>query len=86
MRTAEVKRLALEVLDKISRPYSEHVIEEVFVLIESTPRWLQAYEALVATLGKDVVNNWVGQWIANALVMSGLSPAEAFARASRGGA
>jgi hypothetical protein len=67
MKTAEVKLLAQEVLEKVPQPYSEHVIEDVFLLIERTPQWRQDYDALVMALGKDVVNNWVGQWIGNAL-------------------
>ncbi len=67
MKTSDVKSLVREVLDTISTPYSEHVIDEVFHAIEIEPRWLAEYDALCETLGKTTVNTWGGYWIANAL-------------------
>jgi hypothetical protein len=63
MKTSDVKALVQEVLARLPQPYSEHVIDEVFYAIESEPRWLREYESLCATLGKTVVNNWLGRWI-----------------------
>ncbi len=67
MKTAGVKLLVLEVLATVPRPYTEHVIEEVFLRIEGAPDWRREYDRLVDALGRDVVNNWGGYWVANAL-------------------
>lgn len=71
MRTSPVKSLVREVLATIPKPYSEHVIDDVFYAIETTPEWLRVYESLCDTLGKTVVNNWGGYWVANALAKVG---------------
>jgi hypothetical protein len=62
-----VKALVREVLATIPQPYTEHVIDDVFYSIETTPEWFGVYESLCSTLGKSVVNNWGGYWVANAL-------------------
>ncbi len=67
MRTGPVKALVREVLATLPQPYSEHVIDDVFFSIETRPEWLRVYESLGTTLGKAVVNNWIGYWVANAL-------------------
>lgn len=67
MRTGPVKALVHEVLTTLSQPYSEHVIDDVFFAIETTREWRAVYESLCSTLGKTVVNNWSGYWVANAL-------------------
>lgn len=67
MKTAEIKTLVREVLETLPKPYSEHVIDEVFNSIEQNPSWLRRYEAECSTLGKTVVNTWGGYWVANAL-------------------
>lgn len=67
MRTAEVKTLVREVLETLPKPYSEHVIDEVFSAIEQNPSWLRRYESECSILGKTVVNTWGGYWVANAL-------------------
>jgi hypothetical protein len=67
MKTAGVKALVREVLSDLPTPYSEHVIEDVFVAIENSPRWRDEYDALTGSLGKTVVNTWGGFWIANAI-------------------
>lgn len=67
MRTAEVRTLVREVLDSIPKPYTHHVIDEVFAAIEQDSGWRERYEALCASLGRDVVNNWGGRWVALAL-------------------
>ena len=63
MRTAEVRILVREVLDKLSKPYSHHVIDEVFLAIEQNAEWRTRYDALCSILGRDVVNNWGGRWV-----------------------
>lgn len=71
MKTAEVKALFCEVLETLPRPYTEHVIDDVFFAIEHEPTWFHEYESQIAILGKTVVNTWGGFWIANALSKSG---------------
>lgn len=71
MRTAEVRALVREVLSTMQPPYSHHVIDEVFEAIESNRNWRQRYDSLCAKLGRDVVNNWGGRWIAITLEKSG---------------
>jgi len=67
MRTSGVKSLVEDVLESISQPYSHHVIDDVFLAIEKNPKWQLEYDALCSQLGKDVVNNWGGRWVAIAL-------------------
>jgi hypothetical protein len=67
MKTSKVRKLVHEALDFLPKPYTEHVIDEVFLAIEQNPKWRQRYDDACAELGKMVVNNWCGYWIANAL-------------------
>lgn len=67
MRASPVKVLVNEVLATIPQPYTEHIIDDVFFAIETSPEWRGVYESLCSTLGKSVVNNWGGYWVANAL-------------------
>ena len=71
MKTTPVKALMRQVLSTLPKPYSEHVIDDVFFAIESNPQWLEEYNSLCATLGKHVVNTWGGHWIANELGKTG---------------
>ena len=64
MITIDVRTLVLEVLDTMPAPHSHHVIDEVFAAIEQQPDWRNRYDALCSSLGRDVVNNWGGRWIA----------------------
>jgi hypothetical protein len=67
MRTSPVKALVNEILATIPQPYTEHIIDDVFFVIETSPEWRGVYESLCSTLGKSVVNNWSGYWVAKAL-------------------
>jgi hypothetical protein len=71
MRTEPIKQLVNEVLDSLPKPYSEDIIDDVFHAIESSLVWLKEYQNLCANLGKDVVNQYGGHWIAHALGKSG---------------
>ena len=71
MKTSGIKALMREILESMPRPYSEHVIDEVFAAIESEPRWFRDYEALCSDLGKTVVHTWGGYWIANLVGKAG---------------
>lgn len=64
MRTADVRTLVRDVLSAMPTPYSHHVIDEVFAAIEGDPDWRRRYDMLCTSLGRDVVNNWGGRWVA----------------------
>lgn len=64
MKTEQVQTLVLGVLKSIPEPYSHHIIDEVFSRIEQDASLLSEYERLCDVLGRDVVNNWGGRWIA----------------------
>lgn len=61
-RTQGVEDLVRAVLANISIPYGEHVIEDVCLAIEYNQSWFNAYGQLRNALGRDVVNNWIGQY------------------------
>ena len=61
-KTQGVRELVGEVLRTIPEPYSEDVIRDVCVEIENHTRWLRRYNRLVDELGKNVVNQWIGQY------------------------
>ncbi len=67
MKTNGVKNLVNTVLSTFPKPYSEHIIEEIFISIENNPQWLLEYEGLCVDLGKTVVNSLGGYWIGRAL-------------------
>lgn len=71
MKTSGVKTLVRQVLDTLPTPYTEHVIDDVFHTIEHDPRFFERYNGLCLDLGKHVVNNWCGQWVAHALGKTG---------------
>lgn len=71
MKTSGVKSMVMEALDCLQAPYSEHVIDDVFQAIELNSNLLSRYHALCDELGKTVVNNWCGQWVAHALGKTG---------------
>lgn len=60
MKTLDVKLLVDEVLAQLPKPYTEHVIDDVFFAIESKAEWRHLYDSLCETLTKTVVNNWGG--------------------------
>ena len=64
MKTKEVKILIQDVLNTIPKPYSHEIVDTVFFEIEHNPVWLRKYEHLSSVLGKDVVNQWGGKWVA----------------------
>ena len=67
MKTLDVKLLVDEVLAELPKPYTEHVIDDVFFAIESKPEWRRLYESLCDSLTKTVVNIWGGRWVGIAL-------------------
>ena len=63
MRVARLKSFFEEVLKSLPKPYTEDVVEDVFVAIENDPRWKKEYDDLLYNLHKNVVNPWGGFWI-----------------------
>jgi hypothetical protein len=72
MRTAGVKKLVNVALENLPKPYTEDVIEDVFLEIEHGQEFMIEYDGLCRQLGKTTVNAWGGYWIANALGKTGL--------------
>lgn len=73
MRNARLKSLMEEVLKSLPKPYTDDVIEDVFVAIEGNARWQKEYDDLLYNLGKNMVNPWGAFWIAQ---MTGRIPGE----------
>jgi hypothetical protein len=73
MKTAGVKKLVGTTLGELPKPYTEDVIEDVFLAIENDPDRMTEYDALCRELGKTTVNTWGGYWIANALGKTGVT-------------
>ena len=72
MRTAGVKALVKLALGNVTPPYTEDVIDEVFLEIESNPELKLEYDGLCRQLGKTTVKTWGGYWIADALGKTGV--------------
>ena len=62
-KTHGVRLLAEEILETLSPPYSEDIIEEVFLGIESHSGWMQRYQDLEADLTRHVVNSWMRKYV-----------------------
>jgi hypothetical protein len=73
MKTAAVQKLVKQALDNLPKPYTEDVIEDAFLQIESEPDLRTEYDALCRQLGQSTVNAWGGYWIANALGKTGVT-------------
>jgi hypothetical protein len=61
-KTHGVYELVKEILQTISKPYGENIIEDVCLAIENRPPWHLRYNDLVNELSRDVVNNWIGRY------------------------
>jgi len=70
-RTQGVRTLVEEVLATLPTPYSEDVIDEVFLAIEANPTWLTDYRVLCNDLGVTVVNQAVGSRTSKAVGRTG---------------
>ncbi|WP_129633713.1 hypothetical protein [Candidatus Oscillochloris fontis] len=62
-KTQGVYDLVERVLQTMNTPYSEDIIEEVFLAIETHTDWLQNYNKLNGALGTKVVHSWIGQYV-----------------------
>ena len=76
-RTHGVYVLAEDILKTMSLPYSEDIIEEVFLAIESHPIWMQRYQDLEADLTRHVVNSWMGKYVREIAGMEKIGEASA---------
>ena len=65
MHLARLKPFIEEVLKTVPKPYTDDVIEDVFVAIEASPRWKKQYQDLHYDLGKGLLNPWGAFWIAH---------------------
>jgi uncharacterized protein (DUF433 family) len=70
-RTEGVKTLVEEVLATLREPYSEDIIDEVFLAIESNPTWRGVYDRLCAQIDATTVKQWVGMWTSRAIGRTG---------------
>jgi len=61
-KTQGIDKLVSDVLNTISKPYGEDVIEDVFLSIEQNHAWQERYYELVNELGKNTVNQWIGKY------------------------
>ena len=71
MRTEDVKKLVGLALDRVAKPYTEHVIDDVFMVIENDPEFAAEHAVLCRRLSKTTVNTWGGYWIAQAVGKTG---------------
>jgi len=55
VRTAAIKHLVESVLTTLPKPYSEDIIDDVFLAIEHRKDWSGEYDGLCAKFGKTVV-------------------------------
>lgn len=68
-KTQGVYDLAADILQTLSSPYPEDIIEDVFLEIEANANWMQRYRELEAELRKKVVNAWMGQYVRDITTM-----------------
>jgi hypothetical protein len=61
-KTAGVRIFVQDILRKISKPYGEDIILNVFRKIEKDRDLKRCYTLLVHELGKYAVNTWVGKY------------------------
>jgi hypothetical protein len=65
-RSMCLKQLIDVVLDKLPKPHTEDIIEDVFVAIEGNIEWRKSYDRMVYESGKPAVNTWASFWISHA--------------------
>lgn len=76
-RTDGVRLLVEDVLRTFSQPYSEDIIEDVFLAVEYHRDWRRRYDALADELRDWVVNNWIGQYTKEITGLQSLREVEA---------
>jgi hypothetical protein len=63
LKTQGVHDLVIDTLAQIAKPYSEDIIQGVFVEIQNNCIMSAKYDAQVTALGKTVANQWVGEYV-----------------------
>lgn len=63
LKTAAIKELAERVLDRLPKPYTRDVIEDVFCAIEEDTEWYAEYGELAKEHTAENTNRWIGQWV-----------------------
>jgi hypothetical protein len=63
MKTQGIKDLVEQVVDSLPTPYTDDIIDDVFLAIENTPEWRQRYDESCNILGAHSANQWCGKWI-----------------------
>jgi len=61
-RTQGVEDLVRAAIANLPSPYGQDVIEDVCLEIEHNQVWSDRYGQLSNELGRNVVNNWIGQY------------------------
>jgi len=61
-----LKHLVEQVLDRLPKPHTDNVIEDVFFAIEGDPAWRSTYDRVVYESGKPAATSWAAFWIAHA--------------------
>lgn len=62
-KTQGVYDLVNDVLQTMTRPYGEDVIDDVCFTIQENEPWRTRYNDLCANLRQWVVNNWIGMYV-----------------------
>jgi hypothetical protein len=66
-----LKQLVEEIVERLPKPHTERVIEDVFFAIENDPNWRSSYDRMVYESGKPVVNSWTAFWVAHTVKRTG---------------
>ena len=66
MPNLRLKQLVDTVLERLPKPHTEDVVQDVFVAIEADPVWRAAYDRMIYESGKAAVTTWASFWIAHA--------------------
>jgi hypothetical protein len=61
-KTKGVEILVNEVFQTLARPYCEDITEDVCLAIENKESWKKRYNGLVADLGENVINRYIGTY------------------------
>ena len=64
-RSLRLKQLVDSVLERLPKPHTEDVIEDVFVAIEGNAEWRKTYDRMVYESGKAAVHSWASFWISH---------------------
>lgn len=66
MPNLRLKQLVDTVLERLPKPHTEDVVQDVFVAIEGNAVWRSAYDRMIYESGKPAVTSWASFWVAHA--------------------